>query len=365
MNEVTLKGITYGQLKETEWLTDNDPYGMAAFVDENVRQTFLQSPNNDHDDKTAVLLAVDGNDVVGRHLLYGTAIKNGETVIKAQSSGSTEVHESQRGKGIGSMINKWTLENDEYPVYICSLLSPACLRLMEKKENECTIFDYPELVKIVNTEAAFAVRGVSGVLLKICKAVGNFGVRCLDLFNHIKLSKLKKTYYIERLATVPNWAGDMCLNDGHKYAEYHDVAWLQWNVAHNLSGKPEDRQSFYAIYDQYRKPVGFFLTKERRRRDIKKYDNMLCGTLCEWASISENLKESDINLLALSTFSKDCYFVLTITDSPTTVKELKRMGYLNHGSMQMGFKDKYHQYPDMADQSKWRIRYGCCNSILY
>lgn len=365
MNEVSLKEISYGQLRENNWQSDQDKYGLAAFVDENVKKAFVESPNNDDNTKTAILFALDNGDIVGRHLLYATKIKMGDSVIKAQSSGSTEVHDSQRGKGIGSKINRWTLNNDEYPVYICSLLSPACLRLMEKKENGCTIFDFPELIKIINTEAAFAVRGMKGIALGICKSVGNAMTWFLDIPNRTKLRKLKKKYNVERLFSIPQWAGEMCLNDGHKYAEYHDVAWLEWSVFHNLSGQPEDKQSFYAIYDQNKTPVGFFITKERKRRDINNYDRMICGTLCEWASVSGDLKESDINLLALPTFSKNCYHVLTVTDNPKTVNELRRMGYVNHGSMQMGFKDKKNQFPDMADQSKWRIRYGCCNSILY
>ena len=365
MDEITIKLISYGRLREGDWLNDDDRHGLAAFVDENVRQTFLQSPNNDNKDKTAVLLAVENGVVVGRHLLYGTSIKNGNSIIKAQSSGSTEVHESPRGKGIGSRINKWTLNNDEYPVYICSLLSPACLRIMEKKENGCTIFDFPELVKIVDTEAAFAVRGIKGGLLKICRKVGNFIVWSLNISNRNRVRKLKKKYIVKQLSSVPKWAEEMCLNDGHKYAEYHDEAWLEWNLTHNLSGQTEDKQSFYAIYDQNQTPVGFFLTKERLRRDIEKFDKMLCGTLCEWASVAVDLSESDINLLAWSTFSRNCYRILTVTDNPKTEKELKRKGFLRHGSMQMGFRDKLGQYPEMVDQSLWRIRYGCCNSILY
>ena len=69
-------------------------------------------------------------------------------------------------------------------------------------------------------------------------------------------------YSIRKESVVPEWAGEMCLNDGHKYAEYHDTAWLQWCLTHNLSGQPEDIQSFYSIYKND-KPVGFFLTKQR------------------------------------------------------------------------------------------------------
>ena len=365
MTEVLLEKVSYGQLHESNWLTDKDSYGLAAFVDDNVRQTFLQCPNNGNDGKTAVLLAVEDGVVVGRHLLYGTSIKNGDSIIKAQSSGSTEVHESQRGKGIGSKINKWTLNNDEYPVYICSLLSPACLRIMSKKEYGCTIFDFPQLVKIVNTEAAVGCRGIKGSLLWLCKTLGNTVVWLQNIPVRSKLSKLKKQYKIVREEQVPGWAGEMCLNDGHKYTEYHDVKWLEWNLTHTLSGEPEDKQSFYSVYNRDNKVVGFFMTKIRVRRDIKKYDKMISGTVCEWASVSDDLKESDINLLATTTFPKDCYQILTVTNSPITEKELRRLGFIRRGSMQMGFRDKLKQFPDMADETLWRIRYGCCNSIIY
>jgi len=365
MSEVTLKKISYGELREKEWLTDNDHYGLAAFVDDNVRQTFLNNPNNDNDTKTSILFAIDEGVVVGRHLLYGTAIKDGDSIIKAQSSGSTEVHESQRGKGIGSMINQWTLNNDEYPMYICSLLSPACLRIMEKKENDCIIFDFPELVRIVNTEAAFAVRGLKGFPLILFKNLSNFFIRLFNLSNGFRLRRLKKKYDIRKEVMVPEWAGRMCLNDGHKYGEYHDTTWLQWNLIHNLSGKTEDVQSFYAIYNKTTNiPVGFFFTKERVRDDIKKC-HMVCGTICEWASIDDELSEADINLLAVPTFSPNVYHIRTVSDDKDTVKRLKHYGFIGHGSMQMGFKDKLKQYPDMANQRLWRIRFGCCNSIVY
>ena len=365
MTEVAIKHITYGHLKEGGWLSNNDCYGLASFIDENVRKTFLDCPFNDNPDKTAIMLAVDGNDIVGRHLLYGTKIKIGESTIGAQSSGSTEVDISQRGKGIGSKINKYTLYNDEYPIYLCSLLSPACLSLMRKPENGCVIFDYPQLVKIVNTEAAFGCRGVKGRLLWVCKTIGNAMVCLLNIPSIIRISKLKKKYSLFQEDHVPEWAGKMCLNDGHKYAEYHSVEWLEWNLSHTLSGRPEDKQSFYTIFDKEGKVSGFFMTKIRVRRDIAKYDKMISGTLCEWATVDKDLSESDINLLAFSTFPKNCYQVLTVTDDISTENELRRMGFVNHGSMQMGIKDKLSQYPDMADQSKWRIRYGCCNSILY
>jgi hypothetical protein len=48
--------ITYQQLQENNYLSEyNDKYGLAAFVDDNIRKTFLNNPNNDDNSKTAIL----------------------------------------------------------------------------------------------------------------------------------------------------------------------------------------------------------------------------------------------------------------------------------------------------------------------
>ena len=65
MNNKILK-ISYGQLKENNYLSEyNDKYGLAAFIDDNVRNTFLSNPNSNDDSKTAILFAVDNGDIVG------------------------------------------------------------------------------------------------------------------------------------------------------------------------------------------------------------------------------------------------------------------------------------------------------------
>lgn len=72
MNDIVINKISYKQLFENNWLTDIDKYGLAAFVNDNVRHIFLNCPNNNVDEKSAILLAIDNGIVVGRLLLYGT-----------------------------------------------------------------------------------------------------------------------------------------------------------------------------------------------------------------------------------------------------------------------------------------------------
>ncbi len=364
MADIRIINITHDEFVNKNYLRYKDKYSLNSFINEDLRATILQCPTKCDNHKTTLLLTLDGDIVVARMLLFGTKIKVDNSFVISQSMGSIEVCKEYRGRGIGSRMRDYCLYNDEYPFYLFSLLSPSFLSIMRKKEKSCTIFDFPEYVKVINSEAAFACRGFVGLPLNVLKTLTNALIKTLDVPNKIRLKYLKRYYTINQLHDVPEWAGKMCLNDGHKYAEYHDTKWLQWCLDHNLSGHREDIQKFYAIYDRGNRPIGFFLTKERRRLDITNC-RMINGTVCEWATIDDNLSEADINLLSLETFSKDCYRVLTVTNNKRTEKKLRHYGFIKHGYMQMGFRDKSSEFSDINDINLWRIRFGCCNSILY
>lgn len=339
----------------------DDNYGLVAFIDDNIKRIFLNNPSVCNFDEEAALLVADDNCVVGRQLLYPTRIKEKDTTFRAQSFGSIEVHNSQRGNGIGTLISDYALNDTYYPFFIGSLLSPECLSIMKKKKN-CILFDFPEYKYILNTKTAFALRGLKGPLLKISAVLGDALNNIIHIVGEKRYSVLNQKYNIKKELIVPCWAEKMCLDDEHKYAEVHDTAWLQWNLDNNLSGSEEDVQSFFSIYDNDT-PIGFFFTKERVLPSSGV--PIVIGALVEWASIDTNLTEADINVLAAKTFSKRCYYFRTVTDDKITKNELKKYGFLHNGSMQMVIKDKYNKCPDMNIQSNWRLRFGCCNSILF
>lgn len=366
IESVVFKKISYRDLKEKNpFIEYDDQYGIAQFITKNIKNVFLTSPSVVLDN-TAVILAIVNNVIVGRHILYDTKVSLEGQLINAFSSGSTEVHFSQRGKGIGSMINKITLDNMESPIYLFSLVTPAYISILSKKENNCIIFDIPQLIMINNLSYAFQSRGISGKLLILLSSIGNILLWFYKIKSRIRLKELLNTFTIKKMTKVPSWAGEMCNSHNFKYSEYHNTEWLQWNLDNNLSGLKRDIQSFYGIF-KGEQPVGFFMTKERVRKDIPKCSNMICGTICEWASIDEKLSESDINILAISTFSKECYHILTVTNNTSTIKNLKKLGFISYGFMQMGFQNKgiLHKYPEMRDINQWRIRFACCNSVLY
>ena len=143
--------ITYQQLRENNYLSEyNDKYSLASFIDDNVRITFLSNPNNNDASKTAILFSVDNDDIVGRSIIYATGIKNQNNTIEAQSFGSIEVDNSQRGKGIGTQIARFSLNNEEYPIFLFSLLSSQCLSIISTHHSLCGIFYHIQIILLCN-----------------------------------------------------------------------------------------------------------------------------------------------------------------------------------------------------------------------
>ena len=363
---IIYKKVSYRELlKSNPFINYDDKYGLGDFITNNIKKCFIKSPNTILD-KTAAIIAIENNTIVGRHVFYGTKVCIDGTIIDAFATGSTEVHVSQRGKGIGSNFNKITLEHKEYSMYLFSMVTSAYLSILSKEQNKCTIFQFPQLIKINNMYYAFKCRNFPGMFLNISTKLANGILWIYNTRNRYRLKQLLKVYKLNKLTKVPEWAGYMCINHSFKFSELHNTEWLQWNLDNNLSGNRRDIQSFYSI-ERDNKPVGFFMTKERVRTDVPNCSNMIRGTICEWASIDKYLTESDINILATSTFSKDCYHILTVTNDSVTLKKLKSLGFISYGFMQMGFQDRgiLLKYPEMKDINQWRIRFACCNSMLY
>lgn len=84
--DVTIVPITYKQLREGVWQKYDDKFGIASFIDDNIRNVFLTNPRNTDEDKTAILFAVNNGTIVGRHLLYGTLIARGRLSENSKSS---------------------------------------------------------------------------------------------------------------------------------------------------------------------------------------------------------------------------------------------------------------------------------------
>lgn len=363
MSEILLKKITYKDLKEKSYEAFDDRYGIAAFITESVRKTFLEYPGYQNDSDTVAFFLMDGDIVIGRVMKFATKIKIGEDIVWANSGCAMEVCESYRKSGAGVMLITGDNSN-KYEVNFSALFTEMRIKLLKKQKS--IVYEFPQYTKLVGTRVIFELFHLKGFLLKTISWMADALLRLLEVPNKIRAKRLKKRYTVKKETIVPEWAGEMATNDGHKYMEYHDSKWLQWNLDNNLNGYPEDIQSFYAVYDKECTPKGFFMTKERLEKEAGRYRNLVRGTIVEWASADENkLSEGDLNLLALSTFSRRVSHITTLTVNPVTDKKLKKMGFIVHNILHMSFKDRTGLYSDASDQSLWRIRFGCCNTIIY
>lgn len=363
MSDLKIKKISYAELREKPIEVKDDRYGIAAFFTENIRQTFLACPGIQNENECAVLLLMDGDIVIGRDICFVTRLKIGDEIVPVHTGCSQMVCEEYRKIGAGVLLFTANPNEDKFNFGA----SYTAMRVEMLKKQKRVIFEIPQYTKLVNTRPVFeSLFKLKGALLKVATRIGNILLGLMDVSNKRKIKKLLKQYSIKKENIVPEWAGEMATNDGHKYMEYHDTKWLQWNLDHNMNGYPDDIQSFYTVWDKSGNPMGFFMTKERFEEEAGKYRNIVRGTIVEWDSADkEKLSEADLNLLAISTFSPKVSQITSATVDKETQKSFKKMYFRYNYDFKMSFKDKTGNYADCAEMSNWRIRLGCSNSIIY
>lgn len=361
---IELKHISYQELRDRSYPQFEDRYGIASYLSESAREALLACPGNLDDSKTAMVLMLDANVIIGRETRYGTRVMIGDEMKYAQSGGGLEIEESYRKEGLGADIMMENVMSKEYELKMGSFFSSMMIPMLKKLKF--MIIEIPQYNKLNNAKYILESFGLKSFLLRFGSTVANCGLRLLDIKNRVKYNKLKKKFDIKKVTTIPAWVEDIAVHDGHKYRELHDQRWFQWNLDHNLHGLPQDTQSFYAVYDKQGNPQGFFMTKERFEEEAGKWKNIIRGVVVEWGTAHEEvLSEADLNLMALYSFTPQVFHITTVSISKETGKQLKKMGFKPHGTHQMSFREKGGKQTDAGNPDLWRLRYGCCNSILY
>ena len=363
MSELVLHRISYKDLREFKYKSLDDPYGIVAFMTDHLRETLLACPNNEDETKTALYVMTDGNVVVGRLLEFETKVLINGEVVPTQTGSSLFVEESYRPKGVGVDLLMAQKLSKDYDIKIGALFSSMVVPMIKKMRY--VLFDIPQYVTIRNTRPLIASYGITGFPLKVCAAISNLPIVFMDAVNAVRRRRLMKIFVIQKETIVPEWVSELVMKDHYKYMELHNREWFQWNLDYNMNGFPGDKQSFYTVCDKTGNPQGFFMTKERFEKAAGRYRDITRGTIVEWGTANPNiLSESDLNLLAISTFSPETFHVLTVTTDDNTRKKLKKMGFMEHGIFQMNLYDKKKQFPDIYNQDLWRLRYGCGNTII-
>lgn len=329
--------ISFNELRQNDFSCFSDAEGILSSGLELYRKAQLDNPYTD-ETSTAILLAVVDNLIVGRYMMINTRLRVGSETIKTKTGGGLLVSTKCRGMGLGSRLISMSRVLEDSDLYFFGLFTRAAYDIIRKKDM---MLEIPQYVK-------FFHKGIK---------------RVLDLPVMIRSAILKRRFTLERLTTVPQWAGEMAMNDGHKYMEVHTTEWLQWALDNMATGVPTDYNQFHAIYDKNHEPVGFFMTLVRTvTKDGESFNK---ANLAEWATADPSqLNEADINILAIDTVSSVVSRLWTITENSSSAKSLLRHGYKRRGWFAMSVRDNEHHYPDIGDVSQWRNRYGCSNTTL-
>lgn len=364
--KTTYKRITYRELKDgtykNAYIPQDDKFKVTSHLTPTLRDALIACPGNEDDSKTFMNVYVDeeGKEVA-RGFYFGTRIKGGDKVYGAETGGGFEVIEEYRSANLGADLMLISQKNDEYDFLLAAGISLMILPMFRKLRYH--LFEVPQYYKVKHARYMVRSKGFRSWLAfpwHVAK------LKLKDIHSRKKGRELKKKFVVKKETTVPEWAGEMATNDGHKYMELHDREWLQWNLDYNTYGYDKDIQSFYSVLDKNNKPMGFFMTKERI---IKKPGNpnngFVIGTVVEWESKDKTvLNEVEINLLANQTFSENVDVIFTLACESDTASQLEKIGYRERATFKVGVKDKKKQFKDIGEQSLWRLRYGMTNMVI-
>ena len=362
---IVLQRITYKDLKNQIQISADDDYGLVSeYLTSSVRSTLLANPNLDDERKSAVNIIICNGVISGRNMLMPTKLKINDEIIMAQTGGSYEIAEQLRGHGLGTVAFNDSIMNSEYDPYIGQLYSTTAAAIV--RNLGLIIFELPSYYKLCNSRSVLEAKGLCGFSLKLGTIVVNAFLRLINIPNIFRLKKIKTLYQVKKESTIPTWIDDLTLYDGHEFMEVHDRECLQCCLDNKFTNESDDKQSFYAVYDKQGSPKGFFMTKERFERRQGKYKNVMRGTIVEWGSYNEEeLSEIDLNLLAIDSFDSQIDNITTVFSDISDDKSIKKIGFIRHGNYQMSIKPGKLNPNEISDQSKWRIRYGGCNTIIF
>ncbi len=361
MDEVSVCNYTYQDVCEG-LVFENDPYSIASLFSGPTQKAFLANPFLKDKNDICLYLRKVNNDYAGIAMAFPTQIKAGDEIIDATSGSTLEVYEKYRKLEIGSDLMTAPIYNEKNKVLLFAGLSDMALPLY--KVLRYSIFEYPRAMQLRSIKPFFEGKGLKGFSLSLLSSIIDALFKPIVWISHFGSYLKKRKYHVERVSTIPAWVNEIVENDGHKYAEFHNQAWFQWNLDNNLHAEKGDIQSFYCVY-KHDEPYGFFMTKERYRKEAGgALRNAKIGSIMEWGSKDENsLTEADLYTIALSTFGK--IDVLEFASVSTKVlKQMRKYGFIHHGAAHIAFKDLTKKYKDAKDMSLWRIRFGYADVLL-
>lgn len=360
--EVVNQAISYQEIRNGIKIV-NDKYKIGSLFTSSHRDTFLSNPNLKDEKSTLLYLSRVDGEIGGIIMLFPCKMSIGDKLIYVQEGSTLEVAEQFRHHALGIDLMLYPLSVKDANVVLLSGISEMALPIYKKIGYK--VLEFPRAMQLRKSRSLLCSKGLKGAPLSFLSLFIDIGLNIHRKILSLLIYRLEKRFEVQQVVTVPDWVDDILKNDNHQFKEYHDKAWLEWNLNHNLHGRKHDVQRFYSI--SYKgKPMGFFMIKERYREVAAgTLKDLIIGSIVEWGSFDESiLTESDIYILASRCFGSSVSIVEYATSNQKTIKIMKRHAFIPHGFAHIIVNDLLHQYDGIGDINNWRVRYGYADVIL-
>lgn len=356
--------VTFGEYRDGIDISDSDKYGIMEYaLLEPRRKAFLSNPYIKDDNYVVLGLASADGVIVGRNMYFPTLFRADGEIIPCLGGSTLEVYKDSRNTSASTYVITYPITNRQSDAIMYSDFSEDG----EKTYRALRFcgFKLHKMMRPYNLRFFFEMIGFKGRWAKVISVPFNIILNCFAVCEKFFQRNKFSDYKVQEVTTIPEWVEDIVKNDSHKYMEYHDRNWFQWNLDNKFSEHKRNVTKFYTISNGTRN-IGFFMIKERFGGiPIRGISPMLTGTVVEWGTCDSSLlDEYNINILALRYFSKDVDLVNVYSDNADVIRKLKRHFFIHHNYHHIKFKDLTKRYKDAKDQNLWRLRFGCSDSVL-
>ena len=356
--------LTFAELKTKPNIEFKDPYNIASTLNSEMKKAILVNPSGYREDEVCQILALDGDVVVGCTNPYSGRVRLNGEVYPAQNGSTLFSHEDYREENVGGeLFYRISTLHPSRNCFFCGISQMAIGLYRVLKFN---VFEFPRLIYLRKS------RSVIQSILKTESPIIKLLIICADVclwLHRTALSMFVKLtkggYKVCKQVAVPQEVIDIMMEDEHPFAEYHDKAWMEWNL--NYSVAPEPRKKTLFTIEKDGKIEAFFLTKVQffETASSRGFKNVNLGTVMEWGiSKASKLTEKDINLLAIQSFDKDVDGIQVATTDENLARKLKRYLFVGIGKANFGVKIKSVKDPGLKDINNWRVRLAGCDTLM-
>jgi hypothetical protein len=341
-----------------------DDKGIAAYaIAEPRKSAFLNNPNLIDTSKKMFSLVRHEGKIIGRSMSFPTKLKVGDSIIDIVAGSALQVVEKYRSGDAGMLLVSEGLTHKENNAQLSSGFSKIGAQC--QKALGSYMLHFPQMIQIRNYTKLLPGVGVPRLLSGLLGCLANIVCLPIRYVVDYKGNRLKEIFDVEKVDIVPEWVDDIVLNDGHKYMEVHNHKWLQWNLDNMFHAHKKNSTSFYTV-SQNGNHLGFFMIKERHQSmKSKGIDSAVFGSIVEWGTKDTSiLSEYKLQIMALSSFSKNVDMVYLATTDNDVVKKMRRLFVFQKGEAVIALKDLRKQWKEAKDKTLWRLRLGYSDSIL-